>query len=298
MTHPYIGIDIAKARLDVALWPEKRTWQIPHTSEALALLTKELTPLAPAAIVVEASGGYEQDVIATLAAADLPVVVVNPRQVRDFAKATGQLAKTDRLDALVLAHFAEAVRPTIRPLPDAATKELNSLLVRRNQIVRMLVAETNRLETAAPVVQAHIRAHIAWLAGQKDDLDRQLHDRVRESPVWREKEELLSSVKGVGPVTSISLLAGLPELGTLSPKEAAALVGLAPLARDSGTLRGKRTIWSGRADVRGALYMAALSAKTHNPAIRDFYLRLRANGKPPKVALTACMRKLLLICNA
>jgi len=298
MTSPFIRLDIAKDHIDVGVWPTERTGQVPNTTDGIAQLQNDLTALEPSCIVLEASGGYEQEAAATLAAAGLPVVVVNPRQVRDFAKAVGQLAKTDRLDALVLARFAEAVRPPIRPLPDAATQELRTLLVRRSQVVGMLTAEKNRLRTAGPAVRPHITAHIAWLEGQREALDGELRGRLTASPVWREQEQLLRSVKGIGPVASFTLLAALPELGTRSPKEIAALAGLAPFARDSGTLRGKRTIWGGRATVRQALYMAAVSATRHNPIIRVFYQRLIAAGKPPKVALTACMRKLLIICNA
>jgi len=298
MTHPFIGLDVSKDQLDIGQWPEQRTWQVPHTAAGIADLTEQLSALAPACIVLEASGGYEQEAAATLASAGLPVVVVNPRQVRDFAKAIGQLAKTDRLDALVLARFAAAVRPEIRPLPDAAAEELRTLLVRRSQVVQMLTAEKNRLRTAGHAVRSSLQAHIAWLDGQREELDTELRRRLQESPVWREKEELLRSVKGIGPVASLTLLAALPELGRLSHKEIAALAGLAPLARDSGTLRGKRTIWGGRARVRQALYMAAVSAAQHNHSIRAFYERLVAAGKPKKVALTACMHKLLVICNA
>jgi transposase len=233
-----------------------------------------------------------------LASAGLPVVVINPRQVRDFAKATGQLAKTDRLDALLLARFADAVQPEIRPLPDATAEELRTVLVRRTQVVGMIAAEKNRLKTAGPAVRAHIKAHIAWLEGQRDDLDTELRERLQASPVWREKEQLLRSVKGIGPVASLTLLATLPELGHLSRKEIAALAGLAPIARDSGTFRGRRTIYGGRAKVRHGLYMATVSATKHNPVIRAFYERLLAKGKPKKAALTACMHKLLVICTA
>jgi transposase len=298
MTQLFIGLDVSKAQLDVGQWPEQRTWQVPNTTAGIAALTDRLSALAPACIVLEASGGYEQDAAAALAGAGLPVAVVNPRQVRDFARATGQLAKTDRLDALMLARFAEAVRPAIRPLPGAAAEELHALSVRRSQLLQMLTAEKNRLQQAGPVVRSQIKAHITWLEGQRDELDGQLRQRLQDSPIWKEKDELLRSVKGIGPVTSFSLLATLPELGQLSHKEIASLAGLAPLARDSGTLRGKRTIWGGRARVRQALYMAAVSAAKHNPRIRAFYERLIAAGKPKKVALTACMHKLLLICNA
>lgn len=298
MNHLFIGLDVSKDHLDLGQWPDPRTWQVPNTTAGIVALTEQLRALAPACIVLEASGGYEQEAAATLASAGLPVVVVNPRQVRDFAKAIGQLAKTDRLDALLLARFAEAVRPAIRPLPDAAAEELRALSVRRSQVLQMITAEKNRLKTAGPAVRSHIKAHLTWLEGQRDELDHDLRRRLQESPIWREQEELLRTVKGIGPVASLTLLATLPELGRLSHKEIAALAGLAPLARDSGTLRGKRTIWGGRARVRQALYMAAVCAARHNPIIRAFYERLVAMGKPKKVALTACMHKLLTICNA
>ena len=235
--------------------------------------------------------------VAVLAAAALPVVVVNPRQVRDFARATGKLAKTDSMDAAVLSHFAEAVRPPVRPLRDADTQILNSLVARRHQVMAMLVAEKNRLGSAAAAVRPRIEAHIAWLEELKD-LDKGLRQTVRRSPVWREKDDLLRTVPGVREQLSLTLLAYLPELGTLDRRQIAALVGVAPYNRDSGTLRGKRTVWGGRARVRGALYMAALVASRHNPVIKNFYQRLLAAGKPKKLALTACMRKLLLILNA
>jgi transposase len=298
MTAPFIGLDVAKDHLDLAEWPSQRTWQVPNTTAGIAELTTELSGLAPTCIVLEASGGYEHEAAAALATAGLPVVVVNPRQVRDFAKATGQLAKTDRLDALILARFGEAVRPAVRPLPNAAADELRALLVRRSQVVAMTTAEKNRLKMAGSAVRAHIKAHIAWLEEQRDDLDSELRRRLKASPVWRAKDDLLRSVKGIGPVASLTLLATLPELGSLSEKAIAGLAGLAPLARDSGTLRGKRTIWGGRARARQGLYMATLSASRHNPVIRAFYDRLIAAGKPKKVALTACMHKLLTICNA
>lgn len=294
----FIGLDVAKDHLDVAVYPTEQNWQVPNTAEGIAGLTAALDALAPACIVLEPSGGYEQEAAATLATAGLPLAVVNARQVRDFAKATGQLAKTDRLDARILARFAEAIRPAIRPLPDADAEELRSLLVRRTQVVSMTTAEKNRLKTANRAVRPHIKAHIAWLEEQREALDSELGQRLKESPVWREKEQLLRSIKGIGPVASFTLLAALPELGRLTHKEIAALSGLAPLARDSGTLRGKRTIWGGRARVRQGLYMAAVCAAQHNPIIRAFYERLISRGKPKKVALTACMHKLLILCNA
>ena len=223
------------------------------------------------------------------------MVVVNPRQVRDFAKATGTLAKTDTLDAGVLAHFADAVRPEVRPLKDAETQVLNSLTARRHQVMTMLVSEKNRLGTAIGAVSPRIEAHIAWLEQELSDLDQGLRQTLRRSPVWREKDDLLRTVPGVGEQISLTLLANLPELGTLNRREIAALVGVAPYNRDRGALRGKRAVWGGRSRVRAVLYMGALVASRHNPAIRDFYQRLLAAGKPKKVALVACMRKLLVI---
>ena len=235
---------------------------------------------------------------AALAAAALPVVVVNPRQVRDFARATGTLAKTDALDAAILAHFADAVRPSVRLLKDAETQVLNSLAARRNQVLTMLVSEKNRLGTAISAVRPRIEAHITWLGQELEDLDGGLRQTLRRSPVWREKDDLLRSVPGVGHQLSLTLLAYLPELGTLDRKQIAALVGMAPFNRDSGTLRGQRTVWGGRSRVRAVLYMAALVSSRHNPVIRDFYQKLLAVGKAKKVALVACMRKLLVILNA
>ena len=236
--------------------------------------------------------------MSALAAAALPVVVVNPRQVRDFARATGKLAKTDALDAQVLAHFAEAVRPSVRPLRDADTQELNFLTTRRSQLVTMLVSEKNRLGRASHSVRPRIQSHITWLEQELSDLDNDLREALRRSPVWREKDDLLRSVPGVGEQLSLSLLAYLPELGTLNRKQIAALVGVAPFNRDSGPRRGKRSVWGGRSRVRATLYMASLSASRYNPVLRVFYQRLLAAGKPKKVALTACMRKLLTILNA
>jgi transposase len=248
--------------------------------------------------VLEASGGYQDAAVAALGAAGLPVVLLNPVQIRHFAKATGQLAKTDRLDALLLARYAEAVQPPIRPLPDQTATEWRAMLVRHQQVVGMIAAERNRLPLADPAVREHILAHIRYLEGQRDDLDRELRRQIKASPLWRERDALLQSVIGIGPVASLTLLATLPELGHLSRKEIATLAGLAPIARDSGTFKGKRTIYGGRARVRQGLYMATVSATKHNPVIHAFYQRLLDKGKPPKVALTACMHKLLLICNA
>ena len=295
----FVGIDVAKAQLDVAVRPADDRWEISHDDAGIGQLVSQLKSLGPAMVLVEASGGLELPLVAALASEELPVVVVNPRQVRDFARATGKLAKTDALDAAVLAHFAEAVRPPVRPLRDAETQVLNSLVARRHQVMTMLVSEKNRLSAAATVaVRPRIEAHIAWLERELEDLDEGLRRTLRQSPVWREKDDLLRTVPGVGEQLSLTLLAYLPELGTLDRRQIAALVGVAPFNRDSGTLRGKRTVWGGRARVRATLYMGALVASRFNPVIRDFYQRLLAAGKPKKLALTACMRKLLVILNS
>lgn len=294
----YVGVDVAKARLDVALRPTDDRWEIFHDQKGVAKLVSQLEALDPAMVLLEATGGLELSLVAALAAAALPVVVVNPRQVRDFARATGKLAKTDSLDAAILAHFAEAVQPPVRPLRDADTQALNSLAARRRQVMAMRVSEKNRLSAAAPDIRSRIEAHIAWLEQELDDLDKTLKQTLRGSPIWQEKDDLLRSVPGVGPQLSLALLAYLPELGTLDRRQIAALVGVAPYNRDSGTLRGKRTVWGGRGRVRAALYMGALVASRHNPVITDLYQRLLAAGKPKKLALTACMRKLLTILNS
>ncbi len=294
----YVGIDVAQDRLDVALRPSGAVWTVAYGPDGIRGLVSELQALGPSAVVLESTGGLELSLAGALAAAALPVVVVNPRQVRDFAKATGRLAKTDALDARVLAHFAEAVRPPVRPLPDSDTRELHSLTARRNQVVEMLVAEKNRLGRAGGAVAPRIRAHIQWLEQELDDLDQGLQQTLRRSPVWREQDDLLRSVPGVGPQLSVTLLAHLPELGTLGRREIAALVGVAPMNRDSGAMRGRRSVSGGRARVRAVLYMGALVASRHNPVIRSFYQRLLTAGKPKKLALTACMRKLLTILNS
>jgi transposase len=294
----YVGIDLSKDYLDVAVNPTGQQWRMDNTEEGLGPLVEQLQGLSPVLVVLEATGSLQVPVAAALGAAGLPVAVVNPRQVRDFARATGKLAKTDKLDAQVLALFAERVRPVPRLLPDPQTQELNALLARRRQIVAMLVTEQNRLGTALPSVRPGIQEHIAWLEERLAGLHDKMAKLLRESPIWREKEDLLRGVPGVGPVVSLTLLAELPELGTLGRRQIASLVGVAPLNRDSGTLRGKRTVWGGRAKVRAALYMAALVATRFNPVLQAFYQRLLAAGKPKKVALIACMRKLLTILNA
>ena len=295
----FVGIDVAKAQLDVAVRPAADRWEVSHDDAGIGELVSQLKSLGPAMVLVEASGGLELPLVAALASEELPVVVVNPRQVRDFARATGKLAKTDALDAAVLAHFAEAVRPPVRPLRDAETQVLNSLVARRHQVMTMLVSEKNRLGSATTVtVRPRIEAHIGWLERELSDLDESLRRTLSQSPVWREKDNLLRTVPGVGEQVSLTLLTYLPELGTLDRRQIAALVGVAPFNRDSGALRGKRTVWGGRARVRAALYMGALVASRFNPVIRDFYQRLLAAGKRKKLALTACMRKLLIILNS
>jgi transposase len=294
----FVGIDVAQASLEVAVRPTGEAWQTANDDAAFGELVERVGKLKPSLIVLEATGKMHVPVVAALAAAKLPVVAVNPRQARDFAKATGKLAKTDRIDAQVLAHFAEAVRPEVRPLPDAATQELALLVARRRQLMEMRVAEQNRSRGAPARIRTQIREHVDWLNRQIDELDDEIGERVRSSPAWRERDDLYRSTPGVGPVLSATLLADLPELGTVPHKQIAALVGLAPLNQDSGKKRGQRVIWGGRATVRAALYMATLVATRRNPVIRAFYQRLLAMHKPKKVALTACMHKLLTILNA
>lgn len=293
-----VGIDVSKAALDVAQRPTGEAWRVANEEAGIAELVDRLRPLRPELIVLEATGGLERLVVAALALAGLPVAVVNPRQVRDFAKATGRLAKTDALDAAALAHFAEAIRPQPRPLPDAQSQALAALVERRHQLVGMLTAEKNRLRQALPAVRPQIAAHIAWLEQALREEDVELDQMLHASPLWRERDQLLRSVPGVGPTVSLTLLAHLPELGQGAVKHVATLVGLAPLNRDSGAWRGTRSIWGGRRQVRAALYMAALVGVRYNPALRAFYERLLAHGKPKKVALTACMHKLLTILHA
>ena len=298
-TKGYVGIDRAKARLDIALRPSGQQWQVRHEEAGIEAVVEQLQGQGVSLIVVEATGGLETALVGALAGAGLPVVIVNPRQVRAFAKATGQLAKTDELDAQVLAHFAAAIRPPVRPLADRATQELAALVTRRRQLVTMLTAEQNRRSRAAGgALRQDIDTHIRWLQKRLQRVEGRLRTALRASPVWRAKDRLLQSVPGVGPILATPLLAELPELGTLDRRQIAALVGVAPFNQDSGTRRGRRLVWGGRAPVRSTLYLGTLSATRFNPVIRTFYLRLRAAGKCPKVALTACMRKLLTILNA
>jgi transposase len=292
-----IGIDVSKVQLDVAT-PDG-TVQWPNQPDGHQRLVEHLGKWSLQAIVLEASGGYERAVVAELAAAGLPVIVVNPRQVRDFARATGRLAKTDAIDAEILVQFGQAIRPEQRPLPSEKQLQLQQQLARRRQLVGMLTAETNRSQQATDkLVRKTIEVVRKTLCAQLDQLDDQLQQTIEQTPAWREKENLLRSVPGVGTQTALALLAELPELGTCSRQQIAALVGVAPLNRDSGTLRGRRTTWGGRAAVRSALYMATLVATRHNPIIRKHYQHLQGTGKRKKVALTACMRKLLCMLNA
>ena len=294
----FIGLDVSKDRLDGATRAGV-SFTAANDSAGQAELLQRLRPLGVTLLVLEATGGLELPVAAFLAAAGIPVAVVNPRQVRDFAKATGRLAKNDTLDAAVLAHFAEAIRPQPRPLPDAQQQAFDALLSRRRQLIDMLTMERNRLGSCADHrVSVDLRAHVAWLERRLKGADGDLADAIQASPVWRVKDELLRSVPGLGPVASRTLLAAVPELGTVTNRQVSALVGVAPFDDDSGRRRGYRRVAGGRADVRAVLYRAALSARRYNPALRAFADRLRAAGKPAKVILTAVARKFVVIANA
>lgn len=293
----FIGIDVSKSKLDAGVRP---TWQkvtFPNNDEGISLMMGFIEPFSPTLVVLEATGGLEVPMVIALAARGIPVVVVNPRQVRDFAKATGRLAKTDSIDADVIAWFAEAIKPEIRLLKDEDAQRLDALTTRRRQIVDMLTAEKNRLSSAPRWTRKDIQAHIEWLSKCLAKINKELGDFIKKNPIWREKDKILRSVPGVGPVLSVTLLAELPELGKLNRKEVASLVGVAPFNRDSGLFKGKRTIWGGRGKIRSVLYMSAIAATRFNPVIKRFYQRLIAAGKLRKVALTACMRKLLVILN-
>lgn len=294
----WVGIDVAKTHLDVSTWPTSERLRVGRDDAGLAELTGWLHGRAPCLIVLEATGGLETPVVTALVAVGQPVAVINPRQARDFAKALGRLAKTDALDAEVLARFGQAIRPEPRPWKDAEAQALTALIQRRRQVVEMLTAEKNRLASAHPRIKPDIEATIAWLEQRLKHHDDDLQQRLRASPVWREADDLLRGVPGIGPVTAATLLAALPELGTLDRRQISALAGVCPFNRDSGQSRGRRMIFGGRAGVRAVLYMATVTASRCNPVIKAFYQRLRAAGKPAKVALTACMRKLLTILNA
>jgi transposase len=297
-TKVFVGIDVSKATLDVAVRPSGESFQVEHTEASAFALAERLLSLAPDRVVMESTGGMEVLTASVLAARGLPVVVENPRKVRDFAKAAGRLAKTDRIDAAVLAHYAERMVPAIRPLPSKEARTLESLLQRRRQLVEMRTAEKNRLFIAYDDALDSVEVVLDVLNRQIEEVEAKIAKRLKQNKIWREKDSLLRSVPGVGAVLSMTLLAELPELGSLNRRQVASLVGVAPLNRDSGRMRGTRHVWGGRATVRTVLYMAAVSASTHNPVIRDFKERLKKAGKKPKVILTACMRKLLTILNA
>lgn len=296
---PVLGVDVSKQQLDCATWPATRAWQHARDSAGIAALVQRAQELSVRLVVLEATGGLEMDVAAELARAGVPVAVVNPRQTQRFAQALGILAKTDQVDASVLARFGAMTQLEPRPLKDDALRDLDEIVARRRQLVEMLTMEKNRLSSARDRrVCKDLQAHIAWLEKRQSDLDNELRQRIKDSPAWRAKDDLLQSVKGIGDVNAATLIAELPELGTLNRKQIAALVGVAPFNHDSGQRKGKRSIWGGRATVRHALYMATQSARQHNPQIRAMSERLTGKGKLPKVVIVACMRKLLTILNA
>ena len=295
----FVGIDVSKSTLDICIEPAVQTLHVTYDEAGIKQIVVRLKEVNPTLIVMEATGGLEMRIATELAGKGLPVAVVNPRQARDFAKATGQLAKTDKVDAAVLAAFAKAIRPQVRPLKDADTRALDDMVSRRRQLIDMRVQETLRLGTAASKpLEKSLNKHIDWLDKRIAEIGTDLTQRLRKSDVWRTKDDLLRGIPGVGPVTTLTMLAKCPELGKLNRREIAALVGVAPLANDSGKHRGKRFVWGGRADVRAVLYMATVSAITHNGAIKTFSERLKKAGKPPKVVIVACMRKLLTIMNS
>jgi transposase len=294
----YIGVDVAKDTLDIAVSNSQETRQFANDHEGIAQAVQYIASLQPAGIILEATGRLEMPLAAELQTSRLPVVIINPRQVRDFARATGALAKTDAIDARILALFGLRIKPEVRPLPDKQAREMTSLLTRRRQLIEMLIAESNRLSRADGDIQPSIKDHIKWLKKALSDINTDLEHRIQNSPSWHEKDDLLRSVPGIGKVVSSTLLIELPELGKLNRRKVAALVGVAPLNHDSGTMRGKRTVWGGRANLRAVLYMAALVATRRNPVIAAFYRRLLNAGKVKKVALVACMRKLLTMLNA
>ncbi len=295
----FVGIDVAKAHLDVHVRPSGEAFTVPRDGESVANLADRLKALSPVVVVLEATGGFETIVAATLSGAGLPMAVINPRQIRSFARAVGQLAKTDALDAAVIAQFAEAIKPEPRPLADEQTRMLSELVARRRQLVEMMTAERNRRPRLSrkQLIKALDR-HLAMLQRDLSEIEREIDTTIRGTPIWHEREELMTSVPGVGPTLARTLLADVPELGTLDRKKIAALVGVAPLNWDSGTYRGRRTTWGGRTKVRAVLYMAALVATRHNPALKSFYQRLVSAGKAKKLALVAVMRKLITILNA
>lgn len=293
-----VGIDVSKEHLDVGLADSDQCTVFANSEQGIGELKDHLIQLKPDLVVLEATGGYETAAVASLAAAQFPVVVVNPRQVRDFARSCGRLAKTDAIDARILAQFGQRIRPETRPLPDDQSREIKALVVRRSQILQMITTETNRLPTTPSDIQDDIRAHIAYLKDRLSHVDRDITRALRDCSVWKEQDQIIRSVPGAGPVLSSTLIAHLPELGKLNRRQIALLVGVAPINHDSGRYRGSRRIWGGRSRVRSSLYMAALVASRCNPVIRDLYSRLVQAGKAKKVALVACMRRLLTILNS
>ena len=293
----FVGIDVSKGTLDLCIEPAGETLHVDYNDQGISQVVKRLVEVSPTLIVMEATGGLEMRLAGELSAKSLPVAIINPRQARDFAKATGQLAKTDSVDAAILAAFAHAIRPAVRPIKDADTRALDDLVTRRRQLVDMRDQEILRLGTASKVQKKSLTAHITWLNKRITDLDDEMTKRLRASSVWKSKDDLLRGIPGVGEVTSLTMLAKCPELGQLNRREIAALTGVAPLAKDSGKHRGKRFIWGGRADVRAVLYMATVSAMRFNSLIKPFAERLKQAGKPGKVIIVACMRKLLTIMN-
>lgn len=297
-TDHFVGIDVSKDKLDIAVYPTENLFTVPNDQRGLEKLIKVLEGIQAQLIVLEPTGGYEAFAASMLYAEGFPVVIINARQIRDFAKSIGKLAKTDAIDARVIAQFAGAVKPEPRPLKDSLTQELTALITRRRQIVEMLVAETNRLARATKRSRRDIEAHIQWLKKRLAQIDTNIKNDIRNSPIFYKKDQIIQSTPGVGPTTSATLISNVPELGQLNRKKIAALIGLAPMNRDSGRFRGKRIIWGGRAYVRSVLYMSTLSAIQHNPIIGQFFYRLKEAGKCNKVAMVACMRKLLTILNA
>lgn len=294
----YVGIDVSKKKLDVSTLHRGEHRTVRHDEEGIRSIVEQLLVLRPKLIVMEATGGYERELAIALVLAGLPVAVVNPRQVRDFAKAMGMLAKTDKVDAGVLALFGERIKPQPRGVPEKEVRELDALITRRTQLKEMLTAEKNRMGVAPGTMRPSILKHVRWMESQVTELEAELNRAIQASPVWRAREDLLTSVPGIGEVTAQSLIAMLPELGHVTAKRAAALVGIAPFARDSGTKKGKRSIWGGRASLRAALYMATLSGIRWNPVIRAHFKQLMDRGKLFKVAMVACMRRLLTILDA
>lgn len=296
-TETFVGIDVSKTSLDTFILPQGDQLNFSNDEDGISILMDSIRSYAPALIVLEATGGFEAPAASAMAEAGLPVVVVNPRQVRNFAKAIGKLAKTDKIDAQVIALYGQNIRPEVRPLKDVQARELTALNARRRQLMQMIVAEKNRLSMAPEINRKDIKLHLDWLGNRLDKINDEIRKIIRKSPIWREKEGILRSAPGIGPVISAAIITDLPELGTLNRKQISSLVGVAPLNRDSGKYRGNRTIWGGRASVRCALYMGTVVATRFNPVIKKFYQRLIEAGKKPKVAIVACMRKLLTILN-